>query len=101
MSLAQFAVEPRPEPTIFERIWSPIETVLQTGADVFSKVAPFVIKTPYPLTPAGEYQAPITTDLRLQQLRQRQAQMQPFNLTLPLLALGGVLLFTTLRKRWR
>ena len=57
--LAQFTVQQ--DPTTFQKIWAPIETILRTGADVLQRVGPYFIKTPYPITPKGTYQPPIIT----------------------------------------
>lgn len=86
--LAQFPIE---APTGFQRVWKPIESILRTGADVFSQVAPHAMgRQPYPITPTGQYTAPTIRTVR--------PQTQPLNLGLPLLAIGGVLLFTMMKK---
>ena len=94
--LSQF---PNEIPTGFQKIWKPIETILRTGADVFEKIAPTIWnRTPYPVTPTGTYQPPwVTTKGPQPTIR----QAPPLNLGLPLLAIGGVLLFVMMRKKRR
>lgn len=88
--LAQFPIEPPAVQTGFQRFWKPIETILRTGADVFGQVAPHVMsRQPLPITPTGQYTAPTLTAIK------RPPQL---NLGFPLLAIGGVLLFTMMKK---
>jgi len=88
--LSQFPVVAPPE-TGFQRVWKPIESILRTGADVFSQVAPQVTgRQTYPITPTGQYTAPtIMTTIQ---------KPPALNMNLPLLALGGILLFTMMGK---
>lgn len=90
----------------FAKIWSPIETILKTGADVFEKIAPYTIKrssaavSPYypgyyptsrALAPSGSMYPYYDT--------QAPASASPSWL-LPAVALGGgVLLITMMNKR--